>query len=82
MKYILAALIVSQAVAFTFVNQPRMPTVLSAEPYVVTEGEGVINVNVSVKPVDGWWLDVYVEKAASGVGPMHTSGDRIWHVLV
>jgi hypothetical protein len=47
MKFIVAALIISQAVAFTFVNQPRMPTVLSAEPYVLTEGEGVINVNVS-----------------------------------
>jgi hypothetical protein len=47
MKLIVAALILSQAVAFTFVNQPRMPTVLSAEPYVLSEGEGIINVNVS-----------------------------------
>lgn len=47
MKYIVAALILSQAVAFTFVSQPRMPTVLSAEPYVLTEGEGKINLKVS-----------------------------------
>lgn len=48
MKYIIAALILTQAVAFTFVNQPSMPTALSAAaPYVPLEGEGKINLQVS-----------------------------------
>jgi hypothetical protein len=58
MKYIVAALILSQAAAFTFVSQPRMPTAMSAaEPYVPLEGEGKINLKVSqayILMADGW----------------------------
>jgi hypothetical protein len=59
MKYIVAALILSQAAAFTFVSQPRMPTAMSAaEAYVPLEGEGKINLKVSqvayILMADGW----------------------------
>jgi hypothetical protein len=47
MKHIIAALILSQAAAFTFVNQPRMPTALSAGTYTPMEGEGKINLKVN-----------------------------------
>jgi hypothetical protein len=47
MKYIVPCLILSQAAAFTFVSQPRIPTALSAGDYTLTEGESKINLKVS-----------------------------------
>jgi CDGSH-type Zn-finger protein len=48
MKYILAALLFSQAAAFTLVSQPSTQTRLFAEDYELMEGEGKINLKVDL----------------------------------
>jgi hypothetical protein len=54
MKYLVAALILSQAAAFTVVGKARAPTQLMAE-YTPMEGEGKINLKVRRR----YWLRTF-----------------------